>query len=61
MFSGYKTYLAAAGLFGLALYQFSTGTYAEAWATLMAALAAVGLRHAVGRESPPPSPPPSNG
>lgn len=44
---GYKTYVAAAGMFGLALFQFSTGDYGGAWQSLMAALAAVGVRHAV--------------
>jgi hypothetical protein len=47
--NGYKTYLAAAGLVGLALYQLSTGSVAEAFQTLMGALAAGGLKHAVSR------------
>lgn len=47
--SGYKTYLAAAGLAGLAVYQFSQGDYAKAVETAMAALAAAGLRHAVSK------------
>jgi hypothetical protein len=46
---GWKTYLAAAGLAGLALYQFSIGEYATAWTTLLAALTAAGLRHAIDR------------
>lgn len=46
---GFKTYLAAAGMFGLALYQFSSGEYDTAWTSLMAALAAVGIKHAVTR------------
>ena len=46
---GFKTYLAGAGLFGLALYQFSTGDYASAWQSMMAALAAVSIKHAVSR------------
>jgi hypothetical protein len=47
--NGYKTYLAAAGLAGLALYQASTGDYATAWHTLLQAAAVAGLRHAVGK------------
>ena len=46
---GWKTYLAAAGLFGLALYQFSQGDYASAWQSLMAATAAFGLKMAIER------------
>lgn len=46
---GFKTYLAAAGLLGLALYQFSQGQYQEAYMSLMGALAAFGLRTALGR------------
>jgi hypothetical protein len=38
-----------AGLVGLALYQLSTGSVAEAFQTLMGALAAGGLKHAVSR------------
>ena len=49
--SGWKTYAAAAGLFGLALYLVTKQPpdYLGAWQTLMAALAAAGLRHAVSR------------
>ena len=45
--SGYKTYLVAAGLFGLALYQVSQGDYQAAIQSLLAALGAVGLRSAI--------------
>lgn len=45
---GYVTYLAAAGLFGLALYQFSVGQTEEALKTLSQAFVAAGLRRAVG-------------
>lgn len=44
---GWKTYLAAAGLVGLALYQLSQGQVEAALQSLLAALAAAGLRHAV--------------
>ena len=44
---GYKTYLAGAGLIGLAVYQFSQGDYPAAWASLMAGLAAFGIRRAI--------------
>ncbi len=47
---GWKTYIAAAGLFGLALYQFSQAQYDIAFQSLMAALAAVGVKHAVNRQ-----------
>lgn len=46
---GYKTYIAAAGLLGLAIYQFSTAQYVPAYQSLMAALAAFGLRAAVAK------------
>lgn len=45
--NGYKTYVAAAGLFGLAVYQLSQGQLDVAMQTLLGALAAVGLRHAI--------------
>lgn len=47
--SGYKTYLAAAGLFGLAAYQASQGDLQAAFQSVMAALTAAGLRHAVDK------------
>lgn len=47
--SGYKTYLAAAGAFGLALYQASQGSYQAALQSFIAALGLVGLRHAIGK------------
>jgi uncharacterized membrane protein YphA (DoxX/SURF4 family) len=50
--SGYKTYLAALGLFGMALYQVFVAKppdYVGAYTNVMAALAAVGLRHAVAK------------
>lgn len=47
--SGYKTYVAAAGLVGLAVYQFSQGHYPDAFQSLMAALAAFGIRSAMAK------------
>jgi len=47
--SGWKTYIAAIGLAGLAIYQLSQGDYPHAIETLSAALAAVGLRHAISK------------
>ena len=47
MLNGYKTYLATAGLLGLALYQFSEGHVELAFQSLMGALAAFGLRQAI--------------
>ena len=49
LINGYKTYLAALGLVGLAIYQFSQGTYDQATQTLLAALAAAGLRNAISK------------
>lgn len=45
--SGYKTYVAAAGLIGLAVYQLSNGEATNAINSLLAALTAAGLRHAI--------------
>ncbi len=45
--AGYKTYIAAAGLAALAFYQFSMGDVPAAIQSVMAALAAAGLRHAI--------------
>jgi hypothetical protein len=45
--SGWKTYLAAAGLVGLAIYQVSQGQIEPAVQSILAALAAVGLRSAI--------------
>ena len=43
--NGNKTYLAAFGLMGLAVYQLSTGDYTAALQSFMAGLAAMGLRN----------------
>ena len=45
--NGYKTYLGAAGLFGLALYQLSQGDYQAAFESFGQALIAAGLRGAL--------------
>ena len=45
--AGYKTKLAAVGLVGLAVYQFSQGDYTNAVSSFMLALAAFGLRSAI--------------
>lgn len=47
LINGYKTYLAAAGLLGLALYQFSQGQVEAAIQSFLAALAAFGIRQAL--------------
>lgn len=47
--SGYKTYMAAIGLVGLAAYQFSQEQYDQAWATLMLSGVAAGLRDALNK------------
>lgn len=48
---GFRTYIAAAGLLGLALYQFSEGQYEVAAQSFLAALAAFGLREAIKTNS----------
>lgn len=45
--SGSKTYFAAIGLFGLALFQFSTGEIPQGFQSLFSALVAAGLRAAI--------------
>ena len=58
---GKKTYLAAAGLAGLALYQFSTAKtpadFYGAYQSALGALAAFGLRNALEPVSPSSAPP----
>ncbi len=49
LFQGYKTYVAAAGLLGLALYQLSLGEFEGAAQAFLGALAAAGLRDAITR------------
>jgi hypothetical protein len=51
MVDGYKTYIAAAGLFGLSLYQVSRNQYDQAAQTFLAALAAAGLRSAIAKSN----------
>jgi hypothetical protein len=46
---GYKTYIAAAGLLGLAVFQASTGQYEPALQSLLQAATVAGLRHAVSK------------
>ncbi|WP_162657364.1 hypothetical protein [Tuwongella immobilis] len=60
--SGYKTYIAALGLAGLALYQLSQAQFELAMQSFLAALAAAGLRDAVAKSTPPTQPtnPPSS-
>ena len=48
---GYKTYIAAAGLLGLSLYQVSLNHYDQAAQTFLAALAAAGLRNAIAKSN----------
>jgi hypothetical protein len=48
----YKTYIAAAGLAGLALYQLTQGQFETAVTTLMGAAVAVGLRHETAPTAP---------
>lgn len=46
--AGYKTYLAAAGLLGLALYQATEGQWEQAAQSFSTALGLLGLRAAIG-------------
>lgn len=55
-FVGRKTYIAAAGLLGLAVYQASVGQYEAAIQSVIAALAATGLRNAITTTAMPPKP-----
>lgn len=48
---GYKTYIAAVGLLGLAVYQASQADYFGAVQSLMGALAAFGLRSAISEQN----------
>ncbi len=45
--TGLKTYIVAAGLFGLAIYQFSTEQYQAGIQSLLAAGTTAGLRNAI--------------
>lgn len=49
--SGWKTYLAAAGFVGKALFDASNKNYSDAFLDLMAALTAAGLRGAISNEA----------
>jgi hypothetical protein len=46
---GFKTYFSAVGLIGLAVYQFSQNDYASALQSLLAGIAAFGVRSALAR------------
>jgi hypothetical protein len=50
LLSGYKTYLAAVGLVGLAVYQVSQGQLETGIQSFLAAAAATGLRHAIAKQ-----------
>ena len=50
---GYKTYSAAIGLLGLAVYQFANEQYELGMQSLFAALAAFGLRSAIEKKVEP--------
>jgi hypothetical protein len=50
LLSGYKTYLAAAGLVGLGVYQISQGQFETGAQSLLGALTAAGLRHAIAKQ-----------
>jgi len=53
---GYKTYSAAIGLLGLAVYQFSNDEVELGIQSLLAALAAFGLRDAIDKKKKPAEP-----
>lgn len=46
---GKKTYIAAAGMFGLAVYKLSEHDWAGAWLAFSQGLAAAGIRHAISQ------------
>lgn len=50
MFEGYKSYFAAAGFVGAALWNLYQKNFDQAYTQLMAALAVFGLRSAIGRK-----------
>lgn len=50
--NGLKTYLAAAGLFVLAVQQFRAGQIDAAVQSFLGGLAALGIRHAIAKHSP---------
>jgi len=50
LLQGRRTYIAAAGLLGLALYQLSQGDTAAALQSFLAGLAAFGLRSAISNK-----------
>lgn len=52
--AGARTYIAALGLFGLAMSQFANGNYDGAITSVLAALAAVGIRSKLDDVAPKP-------
>lgn len=61
---GYKTYVAAAGLIGLGVYQISTydadiSNVHTGVETILAGLGMLGLRHAIPAVTPAPAPAPA--
>jgi subtilisin len=55
--SGYRTYIAAVGLLGLAVYQFTEGEVDKATQSILAALGMFGLRSAIANSNTPATPP----
>jgi hypothetical protein len=51
LLTGFKTYLAAAGFVGLAVYQVSQGQIDPSIQSALSALMALGLRHAISKLS----------
>jgi hypothetical protein len=49
LLTGFKTYLAAAGFVGLAVYQVSQGQIDPSIQSALSALTAIGLRHAISK------------
>ena len=58
--AGYRTYVAAIGLLGLAVYHFSIGQLDLAVTHLFAALAALGIRDAKPEAATPDDPEPAD-
>lgn len=55
VFAGKKTYVAAAGLVGLAVFQYTVGDYLGLTQSVLAALAVFGLRSALTQPPVPPA------
>ena len=51
--SGFKSYIAAIGLIGLAVYQASVGQWDLMFQSILGAIGLFGIRHAIAKQEPP--------